>query len=126
MSLAQENQELKARLAILEAQVAKLTPRQPEPERPAVKVTQSFWEIWSVCNGRRGGHPTCAPSLVRAQQEASYLARGDLLDNSGRRAPSKPIYELEPDEDLDDAIQRVGDGLFISKKTVDGSQTLNF
>jgi hypothetical protein len=110
MSLAQENQELRDRIARLEAQVEKLTPKPAAPpaEQSIVKVSQTFWEIWSIVNGRRGAHPICAPSLVRAQEEAAYVARGDLLDQSGRRAPSRPIYELEPDESLDDAARHGG------------------
>lgn len=48
-----------------------------------------------------------------------------LLDDQGHRAPSKPIFELEDGESLDDAAQH-GDGLYIAKKTVDGDHHLNF
>jgi hypothetical protein len=90
------------------------------------EIRQTFYEIWSVCNGKRGGSPTCAPSLLRAQELASDLARGNLIDHLGHRAPAKSIFELEDGESLDDAIKHVGDGLFISRRTIDGSQTLNF
>jgi hypothetical protein len=63
--------------------------------------------------------------MIRAREEASLLARGNLLDNSGRREPARPIFELESHESLDDALGH-GDGLYITKKTVDGSTTLNF
>jgi hypothetical protein len=113
---------------ILEAQVESLMPKPvaaPPSEQSVVKTRQTFWEIWSIVNGRRGAHPICAPSLVRAQEEAAYVARGDLLDNFGHRAPAKPIFELTDGETLDDAI-RHGDGLYITKKTIDGSCQLNF
>jgi hypothetical protein len=86
-------------------------------------VTQSYWEVWSICNGRRGAHPICAPSLKKAQEEAAHAARGALLDYNGNRAPSRPIYELADDETLDDAV---GDGLYITKRTVDRNCQLNF
>jgi hypothetical protein len=69
-------------------------------------------------------NPTVAPPLVQAPRPAERRD-GDLLDNRGHRAPSKPIFELEDGESLDDAI-RHDDGLYITKKTVDGSHQLHF
>lgn len=125
MSLAKENAELRARLATLEAQVAKLMPKPvvPPPEQNSIKVSQTYWEIWTVCNGRRAPTPIIAASLKRAQEEAAFVARGHLLDYEGHRAPSRPIYELAPDESLDNVA---GDGLYITKKTLDGDHMVHF
>ena len=46
-----------------------------------------------------------------------------MLDYEGHRAPSRPIYELADGETLDGAVN---DGLYITKKTVDGNHQLNF
>jgi hypothetical protein len=59
MSLAKENQELRARLAILEKRVEELTPKPvaPEPKQNHVLArSQTFWEVWSIINGRRGAY----------------------------------------------------------------------
>jgi hypothetical protein len=93
------------------------------PEQNRTKVSQTFYEVWSIGNGRHGAHPICPPSLKKAQEEAAHAARGALLDYNGNRAPSRPIYELADDEALDDAV---GDGLYITKETVDGNHQLNF
>jgi len=97
--------------------------RAPPPEQNPIRVPRTYWEIWSIVNGRRGAHPICAPSLVKAQEEAAYLERGNLLAD-GHRAPSRPIFELELGESLDDIV--AGDGLYITRRTVDGSASLNF
>jgi hypothetical protein len=125
MSLVQENQELRARVASLEEQVARLMPKPPMPqlEQNRISVQQSFYEIWSIVNGRRGSHPIIAPSLKRAQEEAAFVARGHLLDDFGHRAPSRPIYELADGESLDDVTT---DGLFIARRTVDGDHQVRF
>ena len=108
--------ELRDRVSSLEAKIAKLTP-EPEPVQNPVQTTRTHWEIWCVKDGHRGAFATEAPSLVRAREMASDLARGDLLNYNGDRKPSKPIFELESDETLEDAVKH-GDGLYILKKTV--------
>ena len=65
-------------------------------------VTRTHYEIHRYRNGKFVGHPIPVASLREAQEEAAYMARGNMLDDKGNRAPGVPVFELdegEPEED---------------------------
>jgi hypothetical protein len=69
----------------------------------------THFEIARFINGKFVGQPLPCASLREAQEEALYLARGNLLDDKGTRAPGLPIFELDDGEEPDE------DGLYIRR-----------
>jgi hypothetical protein len=79
----------------------------------APSVTRTSFEICRFINGKLQGQPIPCATLKEAQEEANWLARGDLLDDKGTRAPGLPTFELDEGEEpgADE------DGLFIRPVT---------
>jgi hypothetical protein len=89
-----------------------------------MSITSVQWEIWCRANGRLASFPADnCPSLEAARESAEWLARGDMINAKGDRGPSRPIYELEPGEDLADVTE---DGLFIFKRVTVREAMLNY
>jgi hypothetical protein len=74
-------------------------------------VQRTHFEICRFIGGKLVGQPIPIGSLQEAKEEAVWLARGDLLDDRGNRAPSLPVYELDVDEEPGPDE----DGLFIRR-----------
>jgi hypothetical protein len=63
-------------------------------------VQRTSYEICRFISGKLQGQPIPVATLQEAKEEAQLMARGNLLDNKGTRAPSLPVYELDVDEAL--------------------------
>jgi hypothetical protein len=68
-------------------------------------IQRTHYEICRFSGGKLVGQPIPVASLQEAKEEATWLGRGDLLDDKGNRAPGLPVFELDdgeepgPDED---------------------------
>ena len=61
-------------------------------------IQRTHFEICRYSGGRLQGQPIPCSTLRQAQEEATDMARGNLLDDRGNRAPGLPVYELDVDE----------------------------
>lgn len=61
-------------------------------------VQRTHYEISRFRDGKLIGSPLPCATLQEAREEATWIARGDLVDDKGNRAPSLLVYELDEGE----------------------------
>jgi hypothetical protein len=62
-------------------------------------IQRTHYEIIRYSGGAPIGQPIPCSTLQEAREEATWLARGDLLDDKGTRAPGLPTFELDEGEE---------------------------